>query len=664
MTELNGWAGRILNVHLTTGEIKVDSLPLEWQRKYLGGSGFASRILYDEVGPDIEAMTPENIIVVTAGPLTGTLAPSGSRCELTTKSPLTGILGRSNTGGIFGAKMKMAGYDVIIIRGKSEKPVYIWIDDETVEIRDATMLWGLDVWKTNRKICQEHKARLVDGQFLNGIGTLTIGPAGEFLSMAACVMDGHAHAAGIGGIGAVWGYKRLKGIAVRGTRGVSVARPKELLQTAKKLWKRTEKDPVYPMTFKWGTMGWVGGAYSRSHVARVFVGGSRNEPIEEKGFEPLIDGYRGCHGCALHCDHYLKVKEGKYKGTKGEGVEGFVQIYALSFRTMSAAFLAKFNNLCNQLGLNVSSVGSAVVWAMDLYRDGVITKADTDGIEVTEGNEEAILELMRKMAYREGFGDILADYPVRGAEKLGKKSERYAAHTKGQFAWVPGHGIGTTLVYTLGLNTATRGYDHLTGCISIYTKDFRPEFGITDELLIKLGQERYGDATVFMEPWDVNLNTVRAEYDQENLLYMCDMIGMCKFATQYNFPVDGVYYQDIVDLLMAVTGEPFTVEDVIEAANRVNALQHAYNAREGIRRIDDYPFFLRWKLEKGEPHPLYAEDQVKVSLENYDAVLDEWYRLRGFDLKTGIPTGAELEKLGLKDVADDLKKREILTEAV
>jgi aldehyde:ferredoxin oxidoreductase len=631
--------------------------------KYVGASGFGSRILYDEVGPEVEAMTPENRLIIAAGPLTGTLAPSASRCELTTKSPLTGILGRANTGGTFGATMKLAGYDVIVIRGRSEKPVYIWLDDDDVEIRDASHLWGQDVWKTHHAIDHAHQARkITDGRYLNEVATLTIGPAGENLSMAACVMDGVAHAAGIGGIGAVWGYKRLKGVAVRGTRGVNIEKPKEFIDLAHTLWGRSKKDPMWPSTHKWGTMAWVGGSYSRSKVARVFVRGSRNEAIEEKGFEPIVEGSRGCHGCAIGCDHFLNVKEGKYKGTKGEGVEGFVQIYALSFRTMSAPFLAAYNNLCNRLGMNVSSVGSAVVWAMELWRAGIINEADTGGIEVTEGNQEAILELMEKMAHREGFGDILSDYPARAAEKLGKDSDLYAAHTKGQFAWVPSHGIGTTLIYTLGLNTATRGYDHLTGCLSILTKEFRaePMFGITEDLLTKLGQERYGDPKVFTEPWEFNPKTVQAEYDFENLLYLCDLIGMCKFATRYNLPVTGLCIEDMADLLTTVTGELFTGEDLDLAARRVFALERAYNAREGMRRIDDYPFFLRWKMERGEPHPIYKEDQVRVNAENYAAVLDEWYGLRGYDVKTGIPSGEELKKLGLEDVAADLEERNIM----
>ena len=662
MNTLNGWTGRKLEVDLSSGRISTETIQKDWMRKFVGSSGFASKILYDRVGPEVKPYSPENLIIISVGPLTGTLAPSGSRVEVTTKSPLTGILGRANSGGIFGAKMKMSGYDLIVISGKSKKPVYIWIEDDAVELRGADHLWGLDVWQTHHRICDTHKAKLLDGNFLNSIGTLSIGPAGENLSMAACVMDGLAHAAGLGAIGAVWGDKNLKAVAVRGTKGVGIARPKELVQTAKRLWERAHADPLFESTFKYGTNAWVGGSYSRSKVARVFVGGERNDAIEEKGFEEIYDGHRGCHGCFLSCDHFLNVKEGKYKGTKGEGVEGFVQIYALSFKTRSASFLAKYNNLCNQLGMNVSSVGSAVVWAMELWKAGVINKEDTGGIEITEGNEEAILVLMSQMAYRKGFGDIMSDYPKEAARKLGKGSDRYAAHTKGQFAWVPGHGIGTTLIYTLGLNTATRGFDHLTGTISIYTRDWRAEFGMTDKLLTELGQKRYGDPNTFMTPWEVNLNTVQAEIDQENLLYMCDMVGMCKFPTQYNMPVHGIYYSDIALLLEQVTGEDFTAGELVDAASRVKTLEHAYNAREGMRRIDDYPFFLRWEMERGEPHPLFTASKVKLTLENYNAVLDEWYKLRGFDPVVGIPRKATLERLGLPDVAEDLQKRGTLKE--
>jgi aldehyde:ferredoxin oxidoreductase len=656
-----GWSGRQLWFDLSTGRHEVRSLSEEWARTYVGARGFGARLLYDLTGPETAPLGPGNVIVIAAGPLTGTTAPSSSRCEVVTKSPLTGIYGRGDVGGVFGAKMKYAGYDTIVVSGRATEPCYVWIDDDTVEIRDARELWGKDVWQSRRAICAAHQARPGDPGFLESIGTLTIGPAGEHLSLAACVMEGVAHAAALGGLGAVWGSKNLKAVAIRGTRGVDLASPEEFLQLCRRHWVRYEDDPMYASTRKWGTLGWVGGSDSRSAVSDLMLGG-RFEEVEEQAFVPLIEKSRACYGCAIHCDHFLHVREGKYAGTRGEGVEGFVQILGMSFKTASAPFLAKYNNLCNQLGLNVSSVGTAVIWAMELWKQGVIGPGDTDGIEIVPGDEEAVLELTRKIAYRDGFGSILADFPLEGARRLGRGSDQYAAHTKGQFAWMPGHGIGITLIYTLALNVNTRGYDHLMGGMSILTPDLREEWGITRELLARLGEERYGDPAIFRDnTWSYHPQIVRAECDFEHMMVMADMAGTCKFATQYNQPVEGINLPDWSGYLSAATGVSFSDADLQEAAQRVIALERCYNAREGVRRLDDYPFFLWWQKKHGEPHPLYAETGVPFTAAEYDRILDEWYTARGCDLGTGIPTTAELVRCGLEDVADDLRSRGVPT---
>ena len=656
----NGWAGKILNIDLTTGKIEVETLNKAWAVKHIGGSGFGGRILFDEVGPEVDALSPENVAIIASSPLNGTLAPASGRCELISKSPLTGIFGRSNIGGNFGPEMKSAGYDLIVVRGASEKPVYIWIEDDHVELRDASHLWGQTVWATRDMICKEHKAPVTDRRDFGAIATLLIGPAGENQSLAACIMGGRARAAGDGANGAVWGSKKLKGVAIRGSKGVNIAEPAKFLQLCKALWERFKSDPLYETQQKWGTIAWVGGSYSRAAVGHLMCAGKRIEGIEESGFAPLVEKSLACHGCPIHCSHFLHVKEGKYKGTRGEGLEGNVQIFAFSLKASSAAFLCKYNNLCNELGLTVNGPGLAISWAMHLWEDGIINKDDTDGIEITWGNEEAILELTRKMAYKEGFGEILSNYPLRAAEKLGRGSDKYAAHTKRHPTWNVGPGLGTTLQYTLALNTATRGFDHLSSAPSVYAPDIREEFGITRELLTKLGQERYGDPEIFTNTWEPSPGKAKVVYDRQNDYAMADIMGTCKFAGMYAIITSGINMQDFSELLTAATGEVFTAEDMVRAAEREMLLERAYNAREGIRRIDDYPFFLWWKLTHGEQNPRYNYEEQPVNLEGYNLVLDEFYRLLGCDLRTGIPTRAKLEEVGLKDVADDLEKRGII----
>ena len=313
--------------------------------------------------------------------------------------------------------------------------------------------------------------------------------------------------------------------------------------------------------------------------------------------------------------------------------------------------------------MNVSSAGVAIIWALALWKEGIITKEDTGGIEITEGNEDAIMELTRQIAYRDGFGDILADFPVKAAQKLGRNSDRYASHTKGQFAWVPGHGIGITLIYTMCLNINSRGYDHLMGGMSILTPNLRAEFGITEELLVRLGKERYDDPDIFAKnEWDYHPRIVEAECDYEHMMVLADMMGTCKFGTQCNHPVGGINVPQWQEFLSAATGKLFSDGDLIDAVKRIIALERCYNAREGIRRIDDYPFYLWWKKKNGEPHPVYTGEQIPLTEENYDRILNEWYTMRGCDLDTGIPTAAALERSGLQDVADDLRKRNIIAD--
>ncbi len=646
---------RMLTIDLSIRTVWVEKIPREWRRKYIGARGYAARLLYDHTGPNSDPLGPENLIIIAAGPLTGTMAPGSSRCEVVSKSPLTGIYGRGDTGGAFGSLMRYAGYDVILIKGRSARPVYLWIDNDTVEIEDGNEIWGLDVWKARDEILRRHESQdPTDNRYLNPVGSLLIGPAGENLSMAACVMSGVAHAAALGGLGAVWGSKNLKGIAIRGSRGIRVARPKEFLQACRSQLERYHEDPMYESTRKWGTLGWVGGSDSRSAISDYMLG-TRFKEIEEEAFAPIIEKNRACYGCPIHCDHFLHVRDGKYKGSKGEGVEGFVQILGMSFKTASAPFLAEWNNLCNRLGVNVSSAGVAIIWAMALWKEGLITAEDTDGIEITEGNEDAIMELTRRIAYRKGFGDILADFPLKAAERLGRNSDQYAAHTKGQFAWMPGHGIGITLIYTMALNVNTRGYDRLMGGMSILTPNLRAEFGITEELLTRLGSERYGDPDIFSKnEWTYHPKIVEAECDFEHMMVLADMMGTCKFATQYNHPVTGINVGRWKDFLSAATGESFPEEEIIDAAKRIITLERCYNAREGCRRIDDYPFYLWWKKKYGKPHPLYTGDQIPLTEENYDRILDEWYALRGCDAQTGIPRADELKRCGLADVAKDL----------
>ena len=648
MTDWYGWAGTILNVDLSTMKVYKEALSREFAAKYIGGAGFAARTLYDEVSPGDNALEPENVITIGQGPLSGTTAPSGGRYDLAFKSPLTGIYARSNGGGFFGPELKWTGYDLVVIRGKAEKPVYLWINDEHVELKDATHLWGRDTWTTQRMIRDE----LGDVD----IQVLKIGPAGETMSGCSGVVGNLGRVAGRVSPGAVWGSKNLKAVAVRGNGMVSVAKPKEFIKLCNALTERAKADPLYPTHTTYGTSGWVAVPMQRKQQAAKGLATSEH-PLHHQHLGQHYDKNLSCFGCAIHCTHFYSVKSGKYKGTAGEGLEGYVQSVVGQLKVTETTFLMKYNNLCNQLGLHIATPAEAIMWAMQLYEDGIITKEDTDGLEMSWGNEDTIVELLHKIARREGFGEILHDFPINAAKKLGRGSEEYVGHVKGNPS---AHGMGREVDHIpsiLAYSVATRGADHLTGMQPWTRPDYKVEF--PQDLLRKIGQERYGNPEVFFRPNSPEPTQALQVYDTENLYTICDMTGTCKFASEDTFFTEGIHLEDFAELLSTATGVDLSVDGLTRAAERKFLLERAFNAREGIRRIDDYPYPFHYQLKYGKKHPRCDYENFKFSLEDYDKVLDEYYRLRGCD-REGIPTREKLEKLDLKDVADDLEHREIL----
>lgn len=645
-----GWSGTILKVDMTNGKIAKEPLQKDFARKYVGGSGMGSRFLYDMVPPEVKPFDSENMVIVAAGPLCGTLAPGNGRVELIAKSPHTGIYGDSNGGGSFTPSLKWAGYDLIIVKGKSKKPMYLWIDDDHVELRDAGHIWGKDTWTTHRIIVEE----LGDP----GIQTGIIGPAGENQCFSANVIFTMARATGKTAIGAVLGSKMLKAIAVRGTKGVKISKPEEFMKVCKELCERVKEDPLYEGHSSGGTPWWVSDNFMKAPQYQV--------PGVDRLLSTEINKYAvknlACFGCPLHCSHHHVIMSGKYAGTSGEGVEGNSVIWGgFEPKIYNPSFIIKYHILCNKLGLNLDQPGVAISWAMKLYELGVITKKDTDGIELTYGNEDAFLEMVHKIAYKDGFGEVLDGFPLRAAERIGKPEAWISAtHGKGLYWLHNDSGVTTSLVWTLGRHVATRGVDHLKNSPGTSS------YILGAAALEKEGQRRYGDPEVFLKAWPQSIDRIdrqaRFVYDKENLMYLCDMTGICKFWSECCMFVEGIHLPDFARLLSTATGVNYAEKDLVEAAERTNALQRAYNAREGIRRIDDYPHAFRWLKEKGEPWPgLEAQPpKLPTDLATYDKMLDAYLKHRGCDAKTGISTKETLERLGLGDVAKDLTKRGIL----
>lgn len=644
MTTWYGWAGTILDVNLTTGEIKRVPLSRDFAVKYLGGTGFAARYLYDELKPGIDPLGPENIIMVTNGTLTGTSAPSCGRYDVVTKSPQTGIFLRTNGGGHFGPELKWAGYDLVIIRGVSPKPVYLSIFDDKVEIKDAGHIWGKDTWQTQELIRKDLGNRNVQ--------CLVIGPSGENLGISSCLIANLGRAAGKGAPGAVWGSKKLKAVAVRGTRGVNIARPDEFLQACVSLKQRYEEDPVIEAV-RLGSPRYVSDALA---LRGEYVPGVDMSHLASIEFETNYYERRsgGCFGCPVQCSHWYMDKSGPYEGSYGLGLEGNAVIFGgIVMHVNNPAFVCKFNTVCNQLGLHLDTPGQAMAWAMKLREAGILTKEDTDGIDLKWGNEEAILQMLPRIAYRQGFGEVLDCYPLRAAQKLGRGSEAYMEHSKG----MTGHGSGilTSVEFTLGHGVSTRGYDHLIGSPSWPAKIGKVK-GATKEVLGMLGEKLCGEPRLTSDPWYKSLRKALFVYDFENTSALCDIAGACKHASIRGLFTCGWDQETFAKFITLATGVNYGVPEVVKAAEREMLIERAFNAREGIRRIDDYPMVYNWQLKHGEPHPLYRGVNFPLTLEEYDQLLDTYYQHRGCDLKTGIPTREKLESLSLKDIADDLWK--------
>lgn len=373
----NGYAGNILRVDLSKNKISKEKLSRDLINNFIGGRGINIKILYDEVPPEVKPLDPENRVVIGAGPLSGTLAPAAGRCQCTTKSALTGILGDSNVGGHFGPELKFAGYDHIIISGKSTKPVYLWINNDEIELRDAGDLWGLDTWATTLAI----QEKLGD----KDVQVLTIGQAGENLVKYSALISNLGRAAGRGGLGAVFGSKHLKAIAVRGTKGVTIAKPNDFLKMADQCFRRICNDPGLRQRSIEGTPSILVVANAQGWIGYKNMQFSSNNEITNKlcaeSFLKYSIKSKACFNCPIHCGHYYVVKNGPLTGTQAEGIEVQV-IIAMGIKTGVDYYPAvlKANELANRYGLDAPSLGDMISWAMECFEKGILTEEDTDGL--------------------------------------------------------------------------------------------------------------------------------------------------------------------------------------------------------------------------------------------------------------------------------------------
>jgi aldehyde:ferredoxin oxidoreductase len=615
---LLGYAGRMLRVDLTSGKTSVEPLNEEFAKKYIGGIGLGMRLWLENSKPGVEPFSPENPLILATGPIAGTMWPTGGNGHaFVSKSPASYGVGEAKAHGTFGTELKRAGYDVVIMNGKSERPVYLWIDDDSVQLVDASQLMGKSPQETEDAIREEL------GDYY--IRVAAIGVAGEKLSRIACIINDKTRAAGRTGLGAVMGSKNLKAIAVRGTCDITVAKPEVFMEMVKEFHERMKG----PAASKYRTLGTPENVLVHNSLACMptrnynnasFEGAERvsGEVLNEKYVAKII----GCSSCAMRCEHMCVVSEGPYKNTMTR--MEYETLWALGpycgVDRLDA--IIKGMQLTNYYGVDAISAGVIAGFAMDCYEKGILSQKELDGIDARFGNHEAMVQLVEKIGKREGIGDTLADGVKVASEKIGKGSEKLAAHIKG--VEVTGYDLRCLKTAALGFAVSFRGADHNRH--GAYAFDVK---GKVNRLIAEKGRGKL----------------VKGMEDSYAII---DSLVVCKFSR-------GTYFkewEDMSRLYSVVTGYEMTPDELKLAGERINNVGRVFNVREGLGRKDDtLPYMV---MHNPIPDEGPSKGAVFTQAE-LDLLLDDYYEARGWT-KDGVPTEQKLKELGMEDLIPMIKK--------
>lgn len=626
---LGALAGKILRVDLSREKIWTEDTEV-YAKRFLGGRAINSFILLNEMAPETNWSDPENMLIFGAGCLVGTMAPAANRVSIDTKNAYSNGKGSTNFGGHFGPELKYAGFDHVVITGKAEKPVYLWIHDGEAEILDAECVWGKTTYETEDILQRE----LGDSR----IEVAAIGPAGENLVRGACVVSDLAKAAGGAGAGCVMGGKNLKALAVRGHGSISVADPARFMTAVDDSFAKINSSPNTP--------GWRKGiieAYCFPEsplwdlAAEMIRNGQiGNWPMEKRinlaGKDTGVPKYKknvtACFNCPIGCMPLFEIKEGKYKGTKGIGYWINSAFYTARFDVDDPAASLKFHMLLNQLGLDGDMASTVLSWAFECYEKGLLTKEDTDGLELEWGNEDAMVRMVETLAYRKGFGNFLADGVKEAARKLGKGSEEFAIHVKGQDSCDP---FRIQKGWGLGCSTSPCSPRHLRGAV---------------------GTIKHSG------PKDLPRNTTEYKNQPEAVFWQLkakeieDMTGLCNYMGSYS-GARALEPADYAELTSAAMGIEISEDEFMRLGQKTYNLEKAFNTiHAGFTREDDYP--PRRYMEEPINEGPYAG--FKCDRDKWDEMLDRFYELHGWDIKTGLQTRKCLKDLELEDIAVKLEK--------
>lgn len=617
---------KIAYIDLSHQQVSTKEIPDEIIHKYLGGRGVNAYLLYNHIKKNTDALSPENVLVFGTGLLTGYLGTCTARWHVSSKSPETGIYGDSNCGGLWGAELKQAGFQHLVIKGKTEKPTYLWIHNGQIEFRDASLLWGKDTYETEEIIVKE----LGDPD----IQIACIGTAGEKLVRFANVRHGRKRAAGRTGMGCVMGSKQLKAIAVRGSQGLKPAQPKKLIQLTKEYQKKVTSTKIYPILSRYGNL-YAFTVQLENCQVNTFNHQNTYFAEAEGKLDPEIfdEKYKtkslACFSCPIHCSHRYRITSGPFAGTWGEGPEWyFLGGFGPQVGNSDWEVILVANDLCNQYGLDVGSVTAYTSWLMELYQRGIIDKDFTEGMSLDWGNGEAIIGLIHQMAKREGVGAKVANGWREAAKMIGKGCEYYIANTKGlTVECIDSRALRGT---SLGESTSNRGYDHLRGRINI-------EFmGLSEEFL-----ERYFGKPVASDPtaWE---GKAWAAIWVQDLATLADALGICKFATHWLGDPKLLGFSEFRELTAAATGIELTLPQLRQIADRIWSLERMFSVRDnGVDREGDrVPKIYHERLKDG------PRKGIRTDYDEYEKALDEYYQIRGWDA-SGKATPQTLKQLEL-----------------
>jgi aldehyde:ferredoxin oxidoreductase len=613
---MGGYAGYVLEVDLTNEKIKRIATNEYFDTGlFIGGKGLGAITLWKELKPEVDPLSPDNILMFLTGPLTGTLCP-GTRMCVVTKSPLTGTFCDSYVGGHLGAEFKFAGYDALIVRGKSESSVYLWIKDADVDVCDAERLWGLDTFQTEEKIRQVQEDPCVR--------VACIGPAGERLVRFAHINTERYRQAGRGGTGAVMGSKNLKAVAVRGTSVIRLHDVDEFNWLAREAYKILLKNHTIRARRRWGTARSVLLASdqdlypTRNYQAATFEGAEDlSAEVMEKRFWVK---HKACYGCPVNCGKLGVIRSGPYKGTVIDGIEyETTAMLGANCGISDYEAVAHANLLCDKLGLDTISVGNVIAYAMECYEKGILTEKETDGLKLKFGNEKAMIELLGRIADRKGLGNLLAEGVKLFSEKLGEKDQSFAMHVKG--LELPGWGARASPGMGLAYATADRG-----GC---HTRAWPIDYEISG---IAQDGSKIGRYSASKKAQIVK--------DQQDYGAVGDCLVACWFVRS---AIGAERYGQMVN---AATGMKMTADEFIKTGERIWNLIRMFNTREGFTARDDT---LPRRI-LAEPLPSGVAKGHKLKQATLSYMLNKYNELRGWDKSTGIPTEGKLRELKLDSI--------------